>query len=227
MYHCAATSPAWAALRHHFTAVAKFCGGQVLRNAPPAGGVDDAAPCLRTRDTLRCGHLREPQCLCPSRRNHVIVSRGAMQKIQPHGTVEMEVSKLVLAACVYPVRGVHGVIPPRKEGVFESERHLDGASVPLEAESKTPAPAKVVTIREESGGDQAKVLEREGPSRVHPTLKIFSRELSFTLLREGERLTCCHRREKNSLGRCAAVSHEIPEWALRVRRGRGAARECL
>ena len=51
--------------------------------------------------------------------------------------------------------------------MIESVSHRGGASVPLEAESKTPKGAKVVTIREESGGEQVKVLERNADKMQH------------------------------------------------------------
>jgi hypothetical protein len=112
-------------------------GGPVLRNAPPTAGVDDTAPFLRTRNTLLCGHLNEPRSLCPSRCNHGIVSRGSLQKIQPEGTREIELSQLELAACVSPVRGFHGGLSPGQEGLFD-ERHrgVSALLLPLEAESK-------------------------------------------------------------------------------------------
>jgi hypothetical protein len=69
-----------------FNEMAAEKGGPVLRNAPVTGGVDDAAMFLRTRDTFLCGQLQEPQCLCPSRFKHVIVSRRSLQNIRPRRT---------------------------------------------------------------------------------------------------------------------------------------------
>ena len=189
MYHCAHKLPASAALRHHFTAVAP-----VLRNAPPTGGVDLTATCLRIRrevpirvpGTLLCGHLREPQCFCPSRCNHVIVSRGSLQNIEPLGTHEMEASQLGLAACVSPVRGFHGGLSSGQEGVFD-ERHRGVAAVlacPWKQSAKHPRPRRwLLYERGVAGGNKVKVLEREGPPQCTPTLKKFSRELS----------SCCER----------------------------------
>ena len=67
----------------------------------------------------------------------MIVSRGSLQYIEPQGTHEMEVSELVLAACVSPVRGFHGGLSPGQEGLFD-ERHrgVSALLLPLEAESK-------------------------------------------------------------------------------------------
>jgi hypothetical protein len=90
-------------------------GGPVLRNAPITGGVDLTAHCLRGRDALRGSPFHEAQCLSPPCRNHVIVGWGTLRNIQPLGTGAMEQTKLVLTACVSPVRGEHGVIPPRQE----------------------------------------------------------------------------------------------------------------
>jgi hypothetical protein len=161
-------------------------GGPVLRNAPVTGGVDHTAPFLRTRDTLLCGHLHEPQCLCPSRRNHVIVSRGALQNIQPEGTQEMEVSQLVLAACVSPVRGAHGVIPPRQERVSEGHRGVAALLLPLYAESKPPkARDHGCYTRGEWRRSGVELLERESPSNptkgVIPTGRVKQRGIAVLL----------------------------------------------
>jgi hypothetical protein len=190
-------------------------GGPVLRNAPATDGVDETAPCLRSRETLLCG---QPQCLRPSCCNHDIVCRRTLQCIQPRRTQEMELSQLGLAACVSPVRGFHGGLPPGQEGVFD-ERDRGVAAVlacPWKQSAKHPRPRRwLLYERGVAGGNKVKVLEREGPLHSNPNKYLNGSCSLVARKRETDLLSpACEKLPRS--GRCS-VSRDL-RVALRVRR---------
>jgi hypothetical protein len=192
-------------------------GGPVLRNALFTGGVNETAPALRIRDTLRGGPFNEPQRFFPSRGNRVIVSRGSLQNIQPAGTQEMQISQLGLAARVSPVRGAHGAPPPRQERVAESHRGVSAVLAYPSTQSpqhpKAPKPVKLVDIRDwGGGGDTAKVPRVKPPPLLLCTNPKRLADASCLPVAATTRVPyllspACEAQRRCSLGWSASVSH--------------------